>query len=233
MNLHDDAALAAEIGLEWLSPEIATEWTGLWRSAWASAPWDPGFVERGRDALGRMRIVARLPARARRTSGAGCPLVVVEEDGHGLALLPGVGFPPSGLPRFAPTADGLRQALADYARGSAPVPSLPRTLRIVKSLDLDDVGPILATAEHTEPWMDDGWWGPPTTTTRTPTSPRRPRCGRGASSGSSGTRSGSGCSRCATRPSRAIAPPSRGCPTRPGSRPTCRWTSSPRSSAAR
>jgi hypothetical protein len=159
-GLRQDETLARQLGLDWLGEEQGRLWSEQWKTSWAAAPWEPQFVERGLNLPERCRVVAQGPTRQRRTSAGGSILLLVHDpERDELALLPSTAFPPFGMPYAGRTPASLRAAFADYAREPWAVPSLPRTLRVLKPLEIESVDIVLHTIEGTEPWMDDGLWG--------------------------------------------------------------------------
>lgn len=130
---------------------------------WHQVPWDEGFLGRGADRFARCTPLALGPERLRMQGSAVCPstLWADPDDPDRVFLGFGGAFP---SPLWAPaeaTPEGLASLVDAYLRPDKPsLHDLPRTVRMLKQIEVEDPTIVRNSVLNLELWMDDALWGP-------------------------------------------------------------------------
>jgi hypothetical protein len=156
-TLRNDSALASSLGLE---QQAATR--ERWLATWNQVPFGEDFHRRCAERLARSVPLFGGPVRRRRLSKTDSQLVVVvdpeQPDLARLSLshaMPSLAWAIGGS-----SLDELTRALARYTASiDTPSSALPKTERIAKFLELDDLTPIERAIDGLELWIDDARWG--------------------------------------------------------------------------
>lgn len=160
-DLRNDAQLNRDLDLAWLDPHEQDALRDDWLAVWNQVPYGEHFHAQCRERLGRCVPLAQGLKRERRLSHTSSQLVLTFDPDDPDTVFGNLSHAmPSMLwVRAQPTVDGIRAALAPYLVAQAPsVVELPRTLRLVKSLDIEDRAVIERSIENLELWMDDATW---------------------------------------------------------------------------
>jgi hypothetical protein len=160
--LRDDPAKAAELGLRALDESESAATRAHWLSIWNQIEFDEGFHGRAAARLERCVPVFAGPSRRRRLSKTESQLVVVfdPEDRDVLRLSLSYAIPSLAWADAGSSLESLRAALARYTVSDDPgALDFPKTERVVKQLELRDIGPIERSIDAQELWIDDARWG--------------------------------------------------------------------------
>lgn len=160
--LRDDPTTLEELGLRVLDEEQREATRALWSSTWNQIEYDEGFHARAAARLERCVPLFVGPSRRRRLSKTESELVVVHDpqDGEVLRLSLSHAICSLAWADAGSSLEALRAALARYTvSDELAVLAFPKTERVVKQLELRDIGPIERSIDAQELWIDDARWG--------------------------------------------------------------------------
>jgi len=160
--LRDDPTTLGELGLRVLDEEQREAIRALWSSTWNKIDYDEAFHARAAARLERCVPLFVGPSRRRRLSKTESELVVVHDpqDGEVLRLSLSYAICSLAWADAGSSVEALRAALARYTVSEdLGKLAFPKTERVVKQLELRDIGPIERTIDAQELWIDDARWG--------------------------------------------------------------------------
>lgn len=159
--LHHDKGSEEKLQLLWFEPNQQQAVREQWLALWDQIPFDKHFHSLCRERIVRSTPLALGPSRFRRLSMTENNWVVLlDPDFPETPWISLSGMIPSLLwIRGATTMSALLEKLAPYLRSDRPgLLELPKTLRLYKSIALEDPSIVTRVVQEFEPWFDDACW---------------------------------------------------------------------------